>query len=328
MTDAAARQTKAVFQPKHILFPTDFSPYAFYAMNYALALARSYGATLHIGHVLDTTINGLTGSTGVWLPQDEIDRVLTSMEEHADSRLDTLVQQAADEGVAAVKHMRRGHPAHDIGKMAEDLDCDLVVISTHGRSGLEHLVMGSTAERVVREAPIPVLSVKHPEHEFVDGATHKIHLKRVLFPMDFSPYCEEALDYAVSLCNNFNATLVLLHVNELSVMLPEYLPEMALSSAIDMTANAQESLKEIAEGIEGIEVEHYVKPGLPHREIGAAVEEYNIDLIVIPTHGRSGFLHVLFGSVAEKVVRLAKCPVLSVRPEAFRGQRAAGDEEE
>ena len=311
-------QSVGAFTPTNILIPTDFSPYSAHAMNYALSLAKRYGATLHIGHVVDTASFATKGGESAWLTRDQVVQIVDSIEAHADSRLDTLVDQAEAEGIRVVKHTKRGHPAFDIGELAEELSCDLVVIATHGRSGLEHFIIGSTTERVVRHSHIPVLTVKHPEHEFVEGEKRAMHLDRVLFPLDFSPFSEEALPYAVSLCRSFGAKLVLLYVNELSVMLPEYLPEMALTHTIDMTEKAEESLARLAGTIKDVVVETKVISGSPAHEIINAVESLHTDLIVIPTHGRTGLAHVFFGSVSEKVLRLAKCPVLTVRPELHK----------
>ena len=300
---------------KLILFPTDFSVYANYAYSYAVGLAKKRGGTIHLLHVLDVSLFSLGSGAGIWLAGSDMERVEKAMHEHAETRLDHLMEHAAQHGVVAKQHIVKGNPGQAITQQATNLGCGLVVLATHGRSGLDHLVFGSTAERVVRESPVPVLAVKHPEHEFVDPLDHEVHLARVLFPTDFSPYSEKGLPYAVNLCKEFGATLVLLHINDLPLILPEYLPELSTSPTQDLEEYGQESLERLAAQVTEVPVETIQATGRPHTEIAKIVEEQDIDLVVMPTHGRSGISHLLLGSVAEKVIRAAKCPVLTVRPD-------------
>lgn len=307
-----------MFAQGQILLPTDFSHYALHAMNYAMAFAKHFDAKLHFAHVIDSALFHIGGSQGVWLTETDAERVYISMVDHAENRLEALVQEAEDAGISAERHVVRGNPPHALGELAKDLRCRLVIMATHGRSGVEHFVFGSVAEKVIRESSIPVLCIKHPEHEFVKGIDNKLELKRILFPTDFSQLSAEGLPFAVDLARSFGATLTIVYANELSVMLPEYLPEMAMSTTLDIATGAQRSLDEMKASITDVPVETILRTGVHHREIIAAAEETGADLIVLPTHGRSGMNHALFGSVAERVVRSAKCPVLTIRPKAFK----------
>ena len=199
--------------------------------------------------------------------------------------------------------------------MAETHGCDLIVIATHGRSGFDHVVYGSVCEKVARQAPVPVLCIKHPEHEFVDEDTPEIHLRRVLFPYDFSSFSRKALPYAHSLCRQFGAKLILMHVAELPAYLPEMMPDAVGAFSPGISDSDQEALDEFAGEFPDVDVETVTRTGLAHREICKFVAESDVDLVVMPTHGCTGIAHILFGGVAEKVVRLAKCPVLTVRPD-------------
>jgi nucleotide-binding universal stress UspA family protein len=298
-----------------ILFPTDFSIYANYAFNYAIGLAKKRGGTVHLLHVLDVNLFTLGSGNGIWLAGSDMERVEQAMTEHAETRLNHLADSAAQHGVVAKQHIMKGNPGQAISQQAASLGCGLIVLATHGRSGLDHIVFGSTAERVMRESPIPVLAVKHPEHEFVDRLDLEIELKRVLFPTDFSPYSEKGLPYATHLCKEFGATLVIAHINDLPLILPEYLPELSTSPTQDLEQYGLESLERIAGGVTEAPVETIQATGRPHTEIAKLVDEQNIDLVVMPTHGRTGISHLLLGSVAEKVIRAANCPVLTVRPD-------------
>jgi len=310
-----------MFAAGHIFLPTDFSECAAYAMRYGIAFAKQFGATLHFGHVIDSSLFTVGGSQGVWMTDEDADEVRQTMMDHAKGHLDALVEKALAAGVKAEKHIEEGAPAHRIVKMAEEYSCDLIVISTHGRSGIDHFLFGSKAEHVVREANVPVLCVKHPEGEFVED-DYEIGIKKVLFPTDFSPFSEEVLPYAVSLAQKYRAKLIVCYVNELAVMLPEYLPEVAMSTSMDLAGTAEENLKELCGRITDVEVESEFRAGVAHREIVAVQQEKDVDVIVMPTHGRTGLAHVVFGSVAERIVRRATCPVLTVRPEKLRQSKA------
>ncbi|MBN2307645.1 MAG: universal stress protein [Candidatus Hydrogenedentes bacterium] len=306
-----------MFRQSNILMPTDFSHYALYAMRYAVAIAKRYGGSVHVAHVLDSSLFAHGSGHGLGLTKADLERLMASMEEHAESRLAHLVRIAREDGVPAEKHIARGKPAAEIIRLADEAECDMIAIATHGRTGVDHIVFGSVAEKVVRQAPVPVLSIKHPEHEFVhqDEAGFSFDLERILFPTDFSELSNRALPYAASLCRRFDATLVLLHASEVPIVLPEFMPDTAATVGTEMEERAQECLERMRGELEGIRVEPVAKTGVAYREICQTVQEDHVDLVVMPTHGRSGFGHVLFGSVAEKVVRLARCPVLTVRPE-------------
>ncbi|NUM54023.1 MAG: universal stress protein [Candidatus Hydrogenedentes bacterium] len=304
-----------MFRNTNILVPTDFSTYANYALKYAVALAKQFGATLHFAHVLDrAALAGVRGNE-MWLGESESHAVMDSMREHAASRMAHLKQIADDEGVRSQEHVRLGNPTQEILEIAEQTDSTLIVIATHGRSGVEHLVFGSVAEKIVRQSPVPVLSVKHPEHEFVKEYDLSLELKRILFPTDFSPFSDKGLPFAKSLAKEFDATLVIFHATEVPVVLPEAMPDAAIQLGPQLEDESRALVKKMCDDITGVTVEGEVRVGSAFREISAYAESTNVDLIVIPTHGRSGLGHVLFGSVAEKVVRVARCPVMTIRPE-------------
>jgi len=141
---------------KHILVATDFGPAADAALTYGRALAHSFGATLHVMHVAENFFlrptvgdpHALKAVVARRLEERLTAEDRTSLHAHA-------VLETSD------------HPADTIAGYAKDANIDLIVIGTHGRHGISHLLVGSVAERVVRTASCPVLTVKHPEHEFV-----------------------------------------------------------------------------------------------------------------------------------------------------------------
>ncbi len=303
-----------MFTKGRILVATDFSDCASSAYPYAYAFAKAYGGDVHFAHIIDASVFAMGGTNGLWTTAEAVDQIRAGMMQYAKTELGKLVEHAEAAGVKAETHLEEGDPGHAMGDLASRVDAGLVVVSTHGRSGFEHIVFGSTSDHIVRHAPVPVLCVRPDEHDFVSKDSSDIQIKRVLFPIDFSPQADGMLPYAASLCRNFGAALHLVYVNELAVLLPEYLPEVAMSTTIDIEEETQRNLARIAGEIEGVEVVTSVRTGPAYREIIAAEKDIGADLIVMPTHGRTGLAHVLFGSVAERVVRMAKCPVLVVKP--------------
>lgn len=146
-----------------------------------------------------------------------------------------------------------------------------------------------------------------------------IHLQRLLLPTDFSDYARAAVDYACTLAEKFHAELHLVHVLETHI---STIPQMSMAFAMPQYSEearqaADKTLHEYldAEWVKNQHVLHAVLKGEPFLEIIRYAREKDIDMIVLATHGRTGLAHVLMGSVAEKVVRMAPCPVLTVRPE-------------
>jgi len=150
---------------KKILCPTDFSENSEYALKYALALATLTQADLQLFHVVEPIT--YPQSTEFFEPVlDEVELMM---------KMETAFQQQLEDQVTTLKaqypkikgKLVTGNTFLEIIQAARDDDVDMIVMGTHGRTGLAHVLIGSVAERVVREAPCPVLTVKHPEHEFV-----------------------------------------------------------------------------------------------------------------------------------------------------------------
>jgi nucleotide-binding universal stress UspA family protein len=150
---------------RNILIATDFEEASLSALAYARELARRFEATLHVIHVVDDV--GARTVTAAGLPYD-VSRMQTDLEQDERERLDRLVTDEDRTALRAkVVQVVSLSPAHEIVTYAAAEKIDLVVLGTHGRGALQHLVMGSVAERVVRLAPCPVLTVRHPEREFI-----------------------------------------------------------------------------------------------------------------------------------------------------------------
>ena len=145
-----------------ILFPTDFSPSAQQAQNYACALAEKFSAELHVLHVVPDPLP-VPGSEGSWiLPDDSVPRLVRE----AELELAVRMEAALTGDLTVVRSVHAGKPVQAIIDYANGHEIDLIVIGTHGHTGLSHLLLGSIAEKVVRLATCPVLTVHPKDHPF------------------------------------------------------------------------------------------------------------------------------------------------------------------
>jgi nucleotide-binding universal stress UspA family protein len=220
------------------------------------------------------------------------------------------IQYEACEGSAVVEILAR----------AEALSSDLIVMGTHGRSGLERLVLGSVTEKVLRKASCPVLSVPRRIRDAVP--VPPVLFKKILCAIDFSDCSTRALDYAMSLTQEAAARLTVLHVLELLPEAPavatgavpawpqqvaEYLAEVEEERRQRLGAAIPESVREYCE------VDTVLARGTPYQAVLRVAAEQQSDLIVIGIHGRSAADLLFFGSTAQHLVRQALCPVLTLR---------------
>ncbi|MEW5806110.1 MAG: universal stress protein [Acidobacteriota bacterium] len=148
---------------KKIMATTDFSSYSRHAFTYAETLAKEFRARLYIIHVVEDKLPTFVSEyTAVPLAD-----IIESQEKKAWEDLKKFVESEVDKSIEVELIVARGTPYVEIIKAAREKEIDLIVVATYGRNILSHTLFGSTAERVVRKAPCPVLSVKHPEHEFI-----------------------------------------------------------------------------------------------------------------------------------------------------------------
>ncbi len=146
---------------KKILFATDFSEGSGVALPYAVDLAKHYGAKLYLCHV----IYDMAKTTGWYVPHTSFDEIYADLEKSAKAALDKTFTEEMRGFKDIEQVIMKGTPYEEITKFAEANKIDLIVLATHGRTGIDRLLFGSTAEQVVRYAPCPVLSVRLPQHK-------------------------------------------------------------------------------------------------------------------------------------------------------------------
>src|SRR5690606_4223332 len=214
--------------------------------------------------------------------------------------------------------LKNGHPAEAILAYARDHEIDLIVMGTHGRRGLRRWILGSVTEEVLHEAPCPVLAVRPDE----DPAP----ISHILVPADFSEASGKALAPAINLASLYDADLTLLFVAEdcYGSTFSDYgLPGFMLFRLFpQITAQATEALRRMDEETLGPEVPttYLVRSGQAHRTIVSVANETQAGLVMMATQGL-GQMHGIIGSVTDRVVRTAPCPVWTVYVEAEEGAR-------
>jgi nucleotide-binding universal stress UspA family protein len=279
---------------------TNFSPESDHALTAGAALARSSGAHVDLVHV----IHRPPLYERVLLKEQPL---VADLERQATEHLARVAAASPLAGLPVTCHARVGTPFAELLSFSREQGHDLLVIGARKRGQLADLLLGSTAERVLRKASAPVLIAKTPL-----AATPAC----ILAPTDFSDASRPALDEAVALAKRWNARLVLLHViepivqayawatdlagGEIYVIEPEELqPEWdALLASLDA---------------QGVRCETQTLKGDVATTVAAAAKALPADLVVLATHGRTGLAHALLGSVAEGTARTVEGCVLSIR---------------
>jgi nucleotide-binding universal stress UspA family protein len=290
-----------------------------------MALARWYKASITVLQVSAPVPGpayapGVPGFAGVDFPPPHTTEVLASATR--------FVRAEACPDIPIDIVTRAGDAATEILAQARNMDADLLVIGTHGRSGFDRLVLGSVTEKVLRRAACPVLSV--PPRAPGASPSAAISFKRILCPVDFSDSSMNALRYATSLGQEAAAHLTLLHVMEYDPRQAPELYDTLVSDARLTIAESRERSQAISrerldtalsdEARTYCSVDTIVADGKPYREILRVADERHADLIVIGVRGRSPMDLMLFGSTTQHVVRLARCPVLTLREPLTRAE--------
>ena len=295
---------------REVLATTDFSEESQSGVRYAVAFAQKLGATVALLHVIELP-SRLAGMEAVPLACDDSEWAAL-----AGAQLKKLAERESKKDFRLTTRLRAGKAFHEICAAAAESSADLIVIATHGYTGAQRVLLGSTAECVVRHAPCPVLTVRQPNATGRVRQTPQLKLRKILVPIDFSNLSKAALPWATFLAKQFRAEIVLLHAVEKFPIDDLLGRELLNHTMVPLMKQSEADLERIATGLSqstGVNVAAAVREGRPYEEICAAAKALAADLIVLTTHGYTGLKHIWLGSTAERVVRHALCPVLVVR---------------
>ena len=299
---------------RQILCPIDFSDFSRHALDHAVAIARRYGSTITVLNVCAlvpaTAYAPGTPIMPVTVPTPgDLDALLAAMKRFVESEIGLTVPMRFEIG--------EGDAAWEILERASALPSDLIVLGTHGRSGFERLVLGSVTEKVIHKSACPVLTVPRPVEDVV-SLPQKL-FTRILCAIDFSDTSLRAFEYALSLAEERDAQLTLVHVVEVSPA-----PQSEAAAGVEartLGAYVAAAAEARAEQLQRLvpdsaraycTIESTLAIGKAHREILRIAVERESDIIILGAHG-FGVTQLLFGSTAHQVVRQARCPVLTIR---------------
>lgn len=161
------RKEDEMIKIETILVPTDFSAFSKYALQYAIAFAQTFKARIILTHITPERDMNAIRSASVYMAGENLEELVKQRKAADRKQLDEFIPPELKKGITVETIHRVGIPFMEIIKVAREKEVDLIVIATHGESGLSHILFGSVAEKVVRKAPCPVLSIRHPEHEFI-----------------------------------------------------------------------------------------------------------------------------------------------------------------
>lgn len=284
-----------------ILVPTDFSETANHAVEQALELALRTRAKLHLFHVIEPKVEGSTGVAGSL--RDYLQTLEADAEQSLALKVEVLRGHEIDVRYSTASQVS---PFDGVARRVEEIRPDLLVMGTHGRTGLDRLVMGSVTEKVLRHVAVNVLTLN--KKSSVVRAAHAF--ERILVPVDFSDFSRRALAAAQALRVE-GGRIRVVHVVASPIHPSLYAGGITRLFQLDpgMPGRIGGNLES---WLEGARAEIDVREGDVFTELMDVAEENGSQLIVMGTRGLTGLDHLLMGSVTEKVVRRSSIPVLTV----------------
>lgn len=306
------KRSKAVIVFKQILCPIDFSETATRALAHAAALARWYDARLTVIHVVPVFEDNMQSSFP--LISHEARTPYAPVRANVLGQMRRSTEQAGAAALNPTLLAEEGRTHAAIIDRAAAIHADLLVVGTHGRGGFNRLLLGSLAEKVVRTAACPVLTV--PPSVSRPPATEVV-FKNILCPMDFLPSSLKAFEYALDLGRQANGCVTALHALE-------YMDEDEPCEHVDAGVRQyrQQVLDQARQRLHALATEHSqtwcaineaVAIDRAYKAILQRASTHDTDLIVMGAQGRGGVDLMLYGSNTQHVVRAATCPVLTVR---------------
>jgi nucleotide-binding universal stress UspA family protein len=287
-----------------ILVPVDFSDPSKKAVGHGLSLSLELEATLVLAHVVpDSGALNYTDATAT-VSGDFLEDMRAKLLDLIDS--EHLVEHREIAMAGDVEETLLG--------LADSESADLVIMGTHGRRPFERWFLGSLTERMLRKVPVPIMTVSHLDASHAIDRPQPVKMERILYATDLSPVAERAVGVAAAFAREFNAELHIVHVRR---PLPGYAGTNIMMPPIDekkVVENLEKQvIRSVPEAIRGLgNVRIEVIEGHPYEALLEYVEENAMDMIILNTQSRSGLDRALLGAVAERIVRGAHVPVLSI----------------
>jgi nucleotide-binding universal stress UspA family protein len=283
---------------ENILIPFDGSEGATAVLHHASEIAHWADATIQVLYVADTTRDSVTVVEG-----QAVDTLVRKGEDIVDEATKTLDTLGVDHDTDVVQ----GNPAPTVVEYAERYDQDLVVLPTHGREGVSRHLIGSVSEKVVRLSSVPVLTVRMQPDE-----TLVYPYENVLVLTDGSPAANHAAEHTLSLAASLDATVHVLSVVDDALLGLDLWSTTSANASEEAATDAVETVVSEAETRGVTDTVRHVEHGAPVEQMLDCVESNDIHAVGMGTTGRRGTDRILLGSVAEKTVRSAPVPVLTV----------------
>jgi len=288
-----------------VMVPTDFSEGADLALEHALYLTKKFEGELHILHVAELPTMSIPD-----FPADLFDFAY----DQAMAKMTVLLDKHGDHVPPVTKAVQAGKPARPAAEViltyADDNNIDFIVMGTHGRRGPRRFLLGSITEEVIRRASCPVFTVRTGKK-----AWPMPQIDRILVPVDFSHKTRQIIGVAARFAEHYDASITLMHVVNLEFY-PFYgypvdpIREIEQNILVSSETKLNEYVSELQGA--GIITNWTTDSGHPAQQIRSFADENDFDLIVVGSHGRSGFDRAMVGSISEKVLRSAHCPVVVV----------------
>ncbi|OLZ41280.1 universal stress protein [Natrinema saccharevitans] len=292
-----------------VLVPTDGSDHAARVARHALGLARWFDATVHVLSVVDVSATGGVFDAGGVSPA-----FVERLEDDAADAIERIESMADDDRVRSA--VLKGSPAPTILEYAGDHDIDLIAMGTHGRTGVSRYVTGSVTERVVRQSDVPVMTARVTDRSEWTGGYDEI-----LLPTDGSEAAAAAIDHALAIATRTDARVHVVSVVDVTTVAgrPTILAPNDILAKFE--SDAETAVETVAAAVRdaGLDVVTHVRKEIPSQGLLEYVDDHDIDLVAMGTHGRTGVDRVLLGSTTERFVRRAPVPVLAVGPDADGG---------
>jgi nucleotide-binding universal stress UspA family protein len=311
---------------QRLLVATDTSRASEVAVDQAAALAAHLGAELVLMYV-GTGPEHARDLPAVFATSAEMERLSKEMFRHDRRVIDTLASSASELGIKVVQHVVSGEPAHAICEAARDLEADLVVTGTHGRTGIDRFLIGSVAERVVRSSPVPVMvarshgEIDQPPEANLDrgplgGALPSAGYRKILVPTDFSDHAGRATELALTVGAE-GCEIELFHCWRLPAGIgagpSSVVQPIVRSVEREVAARGQAAIKSWGDRGANMTFHSVRKP--PVQGVADRIATADIDLVVMGTHGRGALSRLILGSVSSATVHQAPCSVIVVPPE-------------